>query len=433
MSPKFLWYIPNTVEPGHRGDDTTAGWGSVEYSTALAHAAEAHGWSGALLGTGWGRPDTFTVATALAARTTTFEPLIAVRPGYWQPAQFAGAAATLDQLSRGRALFNIVSGADDLGAYGDTTVEPARRYARTREFLYLLRRLWTEEDVTYSGKFFQVTGSTVAPRPYAAGGRTHPTLYFGGASPAAERVSAAEADVQLFWGEPLDGVARRIERLRALSGEVGRRHKPLEYGLRITTLVRDTTEEAWQAAEEKVAALAASDGAAWTGHRGRWDSGGSSTSPRGARSSTPASTRRRAGTGPPGRRPPGWSVPPATSPPPWRATASSASPTSSSPTPLTSRRSAGSATRCSPCCARGPGRARGRTDTVTPAGPVRRGKDPAQRRRLGKPTPVRGTAATPWQRPGRRSSVPHKVGSAFHPGGRPNRRGPRDRKRAEQR
>ncbi|AGJ58937.1 alkanesulfonate monooxygenase [Streptomyces sp. PAMC 26508] len=268
MSPKFLWYIPNTVEPGHRGDDTTAGWGSVEYSTALAHAAEAHGWSGALLGTGWGRPDTFTVATALAARTTTFEPLIAVRPGYWQPAQFAGAAATLDQLSRGRALFNIVSGADDVGAYGDTTVEPARRYARTREFLYLLRRLWTEEDVTYSGKFFQVTGSTVAPRPYAAGGRTHPTLYFGGASPAAERVSAAEADVQLFWGEPLDGVARRIERLRALSGEVGRRHKPLEYGLRITTLVRDTTEEAWQAAEEKVAALAASDGAAWTGHRG---------------------------------------------------------------------------------------------------------------------------------------------------------------------
>ncbi|MGJ5693618.1 LLM class flavin-dependent oxidoreductase [Streptomyces sp. B21-104] len=268
MSPKFLWYIPNTVEPGHRGDDTTAGWGSVEYSTALAHAAEAHGWSGALLGTGWGRPDTFTVATALAARTTTFEPLIAVRPGYWQPAQFAGAAATLDQLSRGRALFNIVSGADDVGAYGDTTVEPARRYARTREFLYLLRRLWTEEDVTYGGEFFQVTGSTVAPRPYAAGGRAHPTLYFGGASPAAERVSAAEADVQLFWGEPLDGVARRIERLRALSGEVGRRHKPLEYGLRITTLVRDTTEEAWQAAEEKVAALAASDGAAWTGHRG---------------------------------------------------------------------------------------------------------------------------------------------------------------------
>ncbi|MFC4979623.1 LLM class flavin-dependent oxidoreductase [Streptomyces atroolivaceus] len=266
MSPKFLWYIPNTVEPGHRGDDTTNGWGSIEYSTDLARTAEEHGWSGALLGTGWGRPDTFTVATALAARTTTFQPLVAVRPGYWQPAHLAGAAATLDQLSRGRALFNIVSGADNLGAYGDTHVDPARRYARTQEFLHLLRRLWTEEDVTFSGEYYQVTGSTVAPRPYLTGARSHPTLYFGGASPAAERVSASEADVQLFWGEPLAGVAERIDRLKTLSDRVGRRHKPLEFGLRITTVVRDTTEEAWQAAEEKVAAMAAADRAVWAGN-----------------------------------------------------------------------------------------------------------------------------------------------------------------------
>uniref|UniRef100_A0AAU3GNN9 LLM class flavin-dependent oxidoreductase n=1 Tax=Streptomyces sp. NBC_01401 TaxID=2903854 RepID=A0AAU3GNN9_9ACTN len=267
MSSTFLWYIPNTVQPGHRGDDTTTGWGSVEYSTDLARTAEAHGWGGALLGTGWGRPDTFTVATALAARTTTFQPLIAVRPGYWQPAHLASAAATLDRLSGGRVLFNIVSGLDNLGAYGDTRIEPDQRYARTQEFLHLLRRLWAEENVTFSGEYYQVTDSTVSPRPYTDGKRTHPTLYFGGASPAAERVSAAEADVQLFWGEPLDGVAERIDRLKALSEEVGRAHKPLEFGLRITTLVRDTTEEAWQAAEEKVAAMASAEGQGWTGNR----------------------------------------------------------------------------------------------------------------------------------------------------------------------
>lgn len=263
MSPKFLWYVPNTVEPGHRGDDTVSGWGSVEYSTDLARTVEAHGWNGALIGTGWGRPDTFTVATALAARTTTFEPLIAIRPGYWQPAQLAGAAATLDQLSRGRVLLNIVSGRDDPGAYGDTNTDPAARYARTEEFMHLLRRLWTEEDVTYTGAYFQVTGSTVAPRPWVGNGRHHPTLYFGGASPAAERVSVAEADVQLFWGEPLDGIAERVDRLRALSERDGRRHRPLEFGLRITTLVRDTAEEAWRAAEEKVAEMARTDGVHW--------------------------------------------------------------------------------------------------------------------------------------------------------------------------
>ncbi|SEG28587.1 alkanesulfonate monooxygenase [Actinacidiphila yanglinensis] len=256
MSAEYLWYIPNTVEPGHRGDDTTHGWGTLEFSTELARAAEDHGWGGALIGTGWGRPDTFTVATALAARTTTFKPLVAVRPGYWRPAHFAAAAATLDRLSGGRLLVNIVSGLDNPGAYGDGESEPARRYDRTREFLHLVRRLWTEENVTFRGEFFGVEESTVSPRPHDAGSGRTPRLYFGGASAAAERVSAAEADVQLFWGEPLDGVAERIDRLKALSASVGRAHAPLEFGLRITTLVRDTTEQAWHDAQEKVAAMA---------------------------------------------------------------------------------------------------------------------------------------------------------------------------------
>ncbi len=72
MSPEFPWYIPNTVEPGHRGDATTKGWGSLDFSTDQVHALEEHGWGGALLGTSWGRPGTFTVATAIAARTTPF-------------------------------------------------------------------------------------------------------------------------------------------------------------------------------------------------------------------------------------------------------------------------------------------------------------------------------------------------------------------------
>lgn len=258
---EYLWYIPNTVEPGHRGDDTRDGWGSIEYSTELARTAEQHGWGGALLGAGWGRPDTFTVATALAARTTTFKPLIAVRPGYWQPAHFASAAATLDQLSRGRVLVNIVSGLDDLAAYGDVNADPAQRYARTAEFLQIVRRLWTEDDVTFHGEHFSVEGSTLAPRPYDAHTGRHPTLYFGGASEAAERVSAAEADVQLFWGEPLEGLAERIARLRAWSEAVGRRHAPLEFGLRITTVVRDTTDQAWRDAEARVETMAAGAGA----------------------------------------------------------------------------------------------------------------------------------------------------------------------------
>jgi alkanesulfonate monooxygenase len=263
----FLWYIPNQVDPGHRGDDTVQGHNSIERLTELARLTEDHGWSGALLGTGWSRPDTFTVATALAARTTTFQPLAAIRPGYWHPAHFASAASTLDQLSGGRLLINIVSGQDNLAAYGDSEGDQPQRYARTKEFLQLVRRLWTEEDVTFTGEYFSVTGSTVATPPVVREGRLHPRLYFGGASDAAQRVAATDADVQLFWGEPLDGIAGRIAGLRELESELGREHAPLEFGLRITTLVRDTSEEAWADAEAKVAGMAESTGA--LGNR-RW-------------------------------------------------------------------------------------------------------------------------------------------------------------------
>ncbi|MGV9435489.1 LLM class flavin-dependent oxidoreductase, partial [Nocardia sp. NPDC003648] len=155
----------------------------------------------------------------------------------------------------GGAAHDLGAGLLALGVEGARN--QAHRYARTREFLQLVRKLWTEENVTYRGEHFQVTDSTVTPRIVPRGERRHPTLYFGGASAAAERVAATEADVQLFWGEPLDGVRERIERLRALSAELGREHAPLEFGLRITTFVRDTTEQAWADAEARVAEMAA--------------------------------------------------------------------------------------------------------------------------------------------------------------------------------
>lgn len=263
---EFLWYIPNDVTAGHRGDAVSENHNSLDTLTNHATALEAHGWKGALLGTGWGRPDTFTVAAALAARTTTFEPLIAIRPGYWKPANLASAAATLDQLSDGRVRINVVSGRDELAAYGDEEADQAQRYARTKEFMRLVRRLWTEESVTFNGDHFRVKNSTVLPRIAPRNDRPHPKLYFGGASDAAEQVAATEADVQLFWGEPLAGVRERIERLRHLSAAPGRDLPPLQFGLRITTLVRETTAQAWRDAEAKVAEMAASNGVRWSDH-----------------------------------------------------------------------------------------------------------------------------------------------------------------------
>jgi alkanesulfonate monooxygenase len=251
MTLEFLWYVPNTVGSGHRGDDTTEGWGSLDFSVSIAETAEAHGFEGALIGSGWGRTDTFTLCTALAARTRRFKPLAAVRPGYWRPGPFACAAATLDQLSQGRLLVNIITGKDDHRAYGDFEDAAENRYARTLEFMRLIKRLWTEENVTFQGDYFQVEHSTCLPRPYHFIEGGYPPLYFGGASAAAERVAAEAADVQLMWGESLTMAAERIDRLRTLCRDFERR-RPLEFGLRITTVVRESSSAAWSAAEEKL-------------------------------------------------------------------------------------------------------------------------------------------------------------------------------------
>jgi len=107
---EFLRCIPNGTKAGHRGDVATEGHNSLKTLTTQAKAIEWHGWKGALIGTGWGRPDIFTLGTALVARTTTFEPLITICPGYWLPAHFASTTVTLDQLSGGRVCINVVSG-----------------------------------------------------------------------------------------------------------------------------------------------------------------------------------------------------------------------------------------------------------------------------------------------------------------------------------
>lgn len=250
-----------------------------------------------------------------------------------------------------------MSGKDNLGAYGEHESDQAHRYVRTKEFLQLVRKLWTEENVTYRGEHFQVTDSTVLPRIPPRGDRTHPTLYFGGASEAAERVAATEADVQLFWGEPLAGAQERIERLRSLSEELGRAHAPLEFGLRITTFVRDTTEQAWAEAEAKVAEMAKNQGAPPQNPHRQTAVGQQRLLDLATRGDVLDDNLYTA----PGRSvaaaraPPGSSAPRRTSRSRCASTRTSASPTSYSPTPSICRRSSVRATSCCRYCGNEPG------------------------------------------------------------------------------
>jgi alkanesulfonate monooxygenase len=79
-----------------------------------------------------------------------------------------------------------------------------------------------------------------------------PNIYFGGSSDAALPVAAAHADVYLSWGEPPEQVAEKIGRVRELAEQQGRR---LRFGIRLHTISRDTSKDAWREASRFLDAL----------------------------------------------------------------------------------------------------------------------------------------------------------------------------------
>jgi alkanesulfonate monooxygenase len=99
----------------------------------------------------------------------------------------------------------------------------------------------------------------------------HPPLYFGGSSPAAQRVAAKHVDVYLTWGEPPDQVAEKIASVRRLAEADGRR---LRFGIRLHVIVRETEREAWAAADDLISRLDEATIARAQRHFDRMDSHG---------------------------------------------------------------------------------------------------------------------------------------------------------------
>lgn len=79
-----------------------------------------------------------------------------------------------------------------------------------------------------------------------------PPLYFGGSSAAAGPVAARHADVYLTWGEPPSAVREKIEWIRGLAAKEDRQ---VRFGIRLHTISRDSSDEAWAQADRLVAAL----------------------------------------------------------------------------------------------------------------------------------------------------------------------------------
>ena len=131
-----LWFLPTFGDGRYLGSPEYARAGDFAYLKQIALAADFLGFEGVLIPTGRSCEDSWLVASALAPLTERLRFLVAVRPGVASPTQAARMTATLDRLSNGRALINVVSGGDPQENRGDGLFwSHAERYRATEEFL----------------------------------------------------------------------------------------------------------------------------------------------------------------------------------------------------------------------------------------------------------------------------------------------------------
>ena len=247
----FGWFIPTA------GDSTVLGKGptriapGMELFIDVAQAAEDAGFEYALVPVEVGCWEAWITCSMIAARTQRLKLLLAARPGYIVPTMMAKMVATFDQLSGGRVSVNLIAGpGGPQQAMDGITIGHDERYELMDETVEIMKRVWTEsEPVTYEGKHHQIEGAVVLPRPFQ---QPHPPFYIGGESDAARDVGAKHANVYLFWGDTVEKTAEKIADIRERAAAYGRESE-LGFGMRLQVIVRETEDEAWDAAHALIA------------------------------------------------------------------------------------------------------------------------------------------------------------------------------------
>ena len=247
---KFAYWVPNvsgglvtsTIE--QRTD-----WG-YDYNIKLAQTAENNGFEYALsqvryeasYGAEYQHESTsFSLALLLA--TQRLKVIAAVHPGLWHPAVLAKLGATADHLSKGRFAINVVSGwfKDEFTHLGEPWLEHDERYRRSGEFLEVIRKIWTEDNVDYRGDFYRIHNFTLKPKPLNTPERPNPELFQGGNSTAARSNGGRFADWYFSNGKDFDGVTEQIDDLRAVAEA---HNRSVKFGLNGFIIARDTEKEA---------------------------------------------------------------------------------------------------------------------------------------------------------------------------------------------
>ena len=223
-----------------------------DYVRRFSRAHEDAGFDRVLIGYASTQPDGTQVAAYAAAHTERLGFLVAHRPGFVAPTLAARTFATLDQFAQGRIAVHVITGGSDAEQRHDGDyLAKDERYARTDEYLDILKLAWTSDQrFSYDGRYYQVEDFVSAVK---SGQQPRIRLYFGGSSAAAYRVGGKHADTFALWGEPLAETRQQIDSVHAAARHAGRDDLP---GISVSfrPILGPTEELAWERARRILAA-----------------------------------------------------------------------------------------------------------------------------------------------------------------------------------
>jgi alkanesulfonate monooxygenase len=245
MSIEFIGYVAP-----RESSEALLPRGPVIDKTHISTVARAHEYAGfdrALVAYGSSSPDALQIAAFAAHETSRLKLLLAHRPGFVAPTLAARSLASLDHFSEGRLAVHIISGGNDAEQQRDGDyLEKDERYARTDEYLDVVKKTWTSATpFTHEGRHYKVIDNFSGIKPVQ---QPHLPVFFGGSSEAAIRVAGKHADVYALWGEPLDEVRKTIARVRAAAAVHGR-EKHIRFSLSLRPIIAHTEQAAWDKAQ----------------------------------------------------------------------------------------------------------------------------------------------------------------------------------------
>lgn len=253
---KFAYWVPN-VSGGLvvSNIEQRTEW-NIDYNKRLAQTAEKNGFDYALtqirFTAGYGaefQHESVSFSHAILAATEKLKVIAAILPGPWKPVLAAKQLATIDQLTQGRIVINVVSGwfKGEFDAIGEEWPDHDERYARSEEFIRSLKGIWTTDNFSFDGKYYQFKNYTLKPKPIQ---QPHPEIFQGGTSRAARDMASRVSDWYFANGNTVEGIRQQIEELHAKAKE--NNHK-VKVGLNAFVIARDTEEEAQAVLKEIIA------------------------------------------------------------------------------------------------------------------------------------------------------------------------------------